>query len=97
MAKKKKEIVQEQIVETVVEPVIKEKVKTTETPMFQVVTYNEVYLRAKPLLDNSNKNLVDRMIKGKVYDVAAVINFSVKKMYRLKEGRYVIADEVKIV
>jgi hypothetical protein len=37
------------------------------------------------------------MIKGKVYDVAAEINFSIRKMYRLKEGYYVIADEVKIV
>ncbi len=97
MARKKKEVVQEPVVETVIEPVIEEKVKIKETPILQVVTYNEVYLRAKPLLDNSNKNLVDKMIKGKVYDVAAEINFSIRKMYRLKEGYYVIADEVKIV
>jgi Holliday junction resolvase RusA-like endonuclease len=96
MARKKKETVQEPVVETV-EPVIEEKVKTTETPVLQVVTYNEVYLRAKPLLDNTNKNLVDKMIKGKIYDVTSVINFSIRKMYRLKEGYYVIADEVKIV
>lgn len=79
------------------EPVLQEAPKTIESPMLQVVTYNEVYLRAKPLLDNSNKNLVDKMVKGRVYDVSAVINFSIKKMYRLKEGYYVIADEVKIV
>ena len=100
MARKKKETVQEQVIETTkttIEPIVKQKIQTTETPIFQVVTYNEVYLRAKPLLDNSNKNLVDKMIKGRVYDVTAVINFSIKKMYRLKKGLYVIADEVKIV
>ena len=90
MARKKKET--EQVIETVKEKVVN-KVNTTESPIFQIVTYNEVYLRAKPLLDNSNKNLVDRMIKGRVYDVVSVISFSVKKMYRLKNGRYVIADE----
>lgn len=93
MARKKK-IVEEPVVTT--EAVV-EKPKTIETPVLQVTTQNEVYLRAKPLLDNNNKNLVDKMVKGRIYDVTAVINFSIKKMYRLKEGYYVIADEVKIV
>ena len=98
MARKKKETAQESTVETVItEPVIKEKIKTKATPMLQIVTYNEVYLRAKPLLNNTNKNLVDKMVKGRIYDVTAIINFSIRKMYRLKEGYYVIADEVKIV
>ena len=79
------------------ETTIRQKAKTVETPILQVVTYDDVYLRAKPLLDNTNKNIVGKMVKGKVYDVAVVITFSVKKMYRLKEGQYVIADEVKIV
>lgn len=96
MARKKKEVEQEQIINTVTENAVN-KTKIIESPIFQIVTYNEVYLRAKPLLDNNNKNLVDRMIKGRIYDVTSVINFSVKKMYRLKNGRYVIADEVKIV
>lgn len=96
MTKKKKETVQEPITKTV-KPIIENKIETSETPMFQIVTYSEVYLRAKPLLDNNNKNLIDRMVKGKIYDVISVIHFSVKKMYYLKEGYYVIADEVKIV
>ena len=97
MARKKKEVVQEPVVEVVIKPAIKEKVKTKETPILQIITHNEVYLRAKPLLDNNNKNLIGKMIKGKVYDVDSEINFSIKKMYHLKEGCYVIADEVKIV
>ena len=89
MARKKKE--------ATTETVIKQKTKTVETPVIRVVTYNEVYLRTKPFLNNDNKILAGKMVKGRVYDVATVINFSVKKMYRLKEGYYVIADEVKIV
>lgn len=97
MARKKK--TEEPVVETIVkeEPVLQEVPKTVETPIFQVVAYNEVYLRVKPLLDNTNKNLAGKMVKGRVYDVSAVINFSIKKMYRLTSGHYVIADEVKIV
>jgi hypothetical protein len=112
MGRKKKEIITETTTTEVaikttktkqkkkyIKPEIKEikKPETKETTIFQIVTHNEVYLRAKPFLDNNNKNLVDKMIKGKVYDVISVINFSIKKMYRLKEGYYVIADEVKIV
>lgn len=95
MARKKKEVIVEPVVENVTVP--KEETKIIETPVLRVVTYDEVYLRTKPFLDNNNKNLAGKMTKGKVYDVSSVIDFSVKKMYRLKEGYYVIADEVKIV
>ena len=83
-----------------VKPEIKEiKVpKMKEAIMFYVSTQkDEVYFRHKPLLNNDNKNLAGKMIKGQVYAVTAEINFSVKKMYRLKEGYYVIADDVKII
>lgn len=67
--------------------------KTVEKPVFQVVTYEDVYLRRKPFVTNDNKVLAGKMNKGQIYDVMAEINFSVKKMYRLKEGYYIIADE----
>jgi hypothetical protein len=91
MARKKKEITTEDIV--VKESISELKDKIAKT--IQVVTHNDVYFRTKPFLND--KYLAGKMVKGKIYDVKLVINFSIKKMYLLKEGYYVIADEVKIV
>jgi hypothetical protein len=88
MGRKKKE---QSITETKAK--VNQKSTTTENIMFHVVAEtNNAYLRRKPLLEDNNKILAGRMVKGQIYDVVAEIDFAVRKMYRLKEGYYVIAD-----